>query len=1146
MTHSKSKAFSLIFLFVTLMGITLYSFLSGTTRTAVAAPALQANICFVSLNGTSTTHSSSDGSAVQTAVNAANPGDTLKLAGSCVGITPTAGISQTAYIAKNLTLRGGYTTTNWIVSDPTANPTTLSANNLGRVIVITGTASAEIDSLIVRDGTADAGAGLYVDPAAGLTLRNSQVLSNTSTGLNDGDGGGGLGNLGTTAISDTIFRHNQAEQGGAIRVQSGSVMVSNSTFRDNTATLYGGGIYNNASLTLTQVDILSNTTQTSNGGGLYNTSAGIADVSQSTFGYNQVALYGGGIYAQGQLNLSESHVHHNTSDQDGGGIHTGGILTVTGTTIAYNIVSDDGGGITNLDGQVTLINSTVSHNQGLGNNHNTGGGGFHQYLDVGTPHLHLIHTTIVSNTAVNNGGDGLNISEGLATFTNTVIAYNGTENCKVGGTGSLTSGGYNLEDANTCALTATTDITNTNPLLDSLADNGGPTAGAGQAMETHALLDGSPALDAIPPANCPVNTDQRGISRPQGGNCDIGAFEAADQCFVSLNDSGTTDYTSIDARAVQTAVNAASTGDTLKIAGMCAGVVQTAGIIQTAYISKNLTLQGGYTPDNWLATPDPDANPTVLDAENAGRVVYIDNGAEVTLAGLTLQNGTSTGTGGGVAHFGASLIISDSRILSNTANAGGGIYNDTVLTVTQTTILGNQVSTVGGGIAQDGGDLYVSDSLISGNTATLAGGGVQDDDATAGTMTFSNTTIQNNLSDGIGGGVADVGGPLTLTNTQVLSNSAASGGGGIYKDFGTINLSDSLISGNTARSGGGIDFYVATLNAVSTTLQYNQAITTTGGGINNQAGSVNLLNSTLQHNQAATNGGGYYAGTTSGSSTVISNTTLYSNTATGDGGGIYADQTVVMTNSLLRENYSGDQGGGVYLAVGAEANLYDSQALSNTAVTEGGGVYVANGAVLTSTAGTFGGNGSGNRGGGLFIGGFHAQVLLDETVIDGNSAAVGGGGIGLDRANITILGGQIINNTSGGNGGGLFHYDAGQTVLSGTLVSHNVANGSGGGIGANPGGSNNPGDIQLVLTNITLNHNQADTDGGGLWAVNRLWADLTNSTVFSNTAGDQGGGIYSGSTLTVTNTSLNQNVATMMAAAYMLPVSKFKWTMSEF
>jgi hypothetical protein len=83
--------------------------------------------------------------------------------------------------------------------------------------------------------------------------------------------------------------------------------------------------------------------------------------------------------------------------------------------------------------------------------------------------------------------------------------------------GAINSLGHNLESGSTCGFTATDDITNINPLLGLLQDNGGPTL-------TLALLAGSPAIDKGDNNFCPA-TDQRGYSRPYGIACDIGAYE---------------------------------------------------------------------------------------------------------------------------------------------------------------------------------------------------------------------------------------------------------------------------------------------------------------------------------------------------------------------------------------------------------------------------------------------------------------------------------------------------------------------------------------------------------------------------------------------------------------------------------------------
>jgi hypothetical protein len=82
----------------------------------------------------------------------------------------------------------------------------------------------------------------------------------------------------------------------------------------------------------------------------------------------------------------------------------------------------------------------------------------------------------------------------------------------------VTSLGYNLEDGTSCGLTATGDLVVADAMLGPLQDNGGPT-------ETHDLLPGSPAIDAGSMDCPPPDTDQRGVARPQGAGCDIGAVE---------------------------------------------------------------------------------------------------------------------------------------------------------------------------------------------------------------------------------------------------------------------------------------------------------------------------------------------------------------------------------------------------------------------------------------------------------------------------------------------------------------------------------------------------------------------------------------------------------------------------------------------
>lgn len=243
-------------------------------------------------------------------------------------------------------------------------------------------------------------------------------------------------------------------------------------------------------------------------------------------------LTGGGIYNAGTLTLANSVVRDNIAGSGGGGIINRGELTLVNTSVVSNTVSpNSGGGILNDDGKhLTVIASTISNNRG------NGGSGI---LNGSASYLAILNSTLSDNTnistGVTNGGGILNFS-GTVVLTNTTIAANvsGVFNVAPGTitarnsiiarniTGgdcnkSITSAGYNLDSDGTCVLNATGDLPNTDPKLGSLQNNGGPTF-------TQALLIGSPAIDAGDSNACP-NTDQRGVGRPQGNGCDMGAYE---------------------------------------------------------------------------------------------------------------------------------------------------------------------------------------------------------------------------------------------------------------------------------------------------------------------------------------------------------------------------------------------------------------------------------------------------------------------------------------------------------------------------------------------------------------------------------------------------------------------------------------------
>ena len=245
---------------------------------------------------------------------------------------------------------------------------------------------------------------------------------------------------------------------------------------------------------------------------------------------------GGGIINGGTLRLIDVTVEGNSTGGGGGAIRNGGTLFIGSSTIRGNRAGGDGGGVTNSgDNNVTIYNTTITENSACS------GGGLSNYgFD---DQMHINNTTIVNNraegtySAVCNGG-GISNYAGIVNIRSTLIANNtdaGGEapDCMTGVYAiqglPLTSHGYNLiGDLTGCALKGLRigDVIGRDPLIDVLSDNGGPT-------QTHALLQGSPAIDAgapgapgSGPGSCEP-ADQRGVARPLGNACDIGAFESA-------------------------------------------------------------------------------------------------------------------------------------------------------------------------------------------------------------------------------------------------------------------------------------------------------------------------------------------------------------------------------------------------------------------------------------------------------------------------------------------------------------------------------------------------------------------------------------------------------------------------------------------
>jgi beta-glucanase (GH16 family) len=260
-----------------------------------------------------------------------------------------------------------------------------------------------------------------------------------------------------------------------------------------------GGILNNGNLTLDQVTLSNNTMATGagdfwkGGGGIYNGEGAVLNLIDSTVSGNHAAWSGGGIYSffNTSTTIIRSTVSGNLSNDVGGGIRSLGNMTIINSTISENTSTGwHGGAIFHTDGNMTITNSTIANNVG--------------------PDW--------APSAIFIGSWNPQVVPAL-TLTNTIITGNRWYACEQnasGGMVSLVSSGHNLVQDGSCNP-AGTDLITGDAMIGALALNGGPTL-------THALLPGSPAIDAADHLACPA-IDQRGVTRPQGLGCDIGSFE---------------------------------------------------------------------------------------------------------------------------------------------------------------------------------------------------------------------------------------------------------------------------------------------------------------------------------------------------------------------------------------------------------------------------------------------------------------------------------------------------------------------------------------------------------------------------------------------------------------------------------------------
>ncbi|MAT98579.1 MAG: hypothetical protein CL608_15665 [Anaerolineaceae bacterium] len=338
---------------------------------------------------------------------------------------------------------------------------------------------ADPSSTIV-DGT-DTDSVFTIEGSIAVTLTNL-TITNGNASLPTRFGGGIYVESADVTLDNVIVSNNSAISGGGVYSRGGDIIIRDSRIMNNyvsttSSFASGGGIYvdDNGS-DLAQVLII-NTAVVNNGV------------------YSAVSAGGGGINSSASSLIIENSLISGNLSLGGATIGSAGGIFVNG----------DSDSVTKT---VTIVNSTISENSA-----DYIGGGIYA---TNSAEITLANSTIVSNTANTLGGGIFLGDNSSASLRNMLTALNSPQDCVEGG-GFFHSHDHNLDSDDTCGLTEANDLPATSPLIGPLQDNGGPT-------ETHALVENSPAINAGSNADCP-SQDQRGLIRPQGFVCDIGAYE---------------------------------------------------------------------------------------------------------------------------------------------------------------------------------------------------------------------------------------------------------------------------------------------------------------------------------------------------------------------------------------------------------------------------------------------------------------------------------------------------------------------------------------------------------------------------------------------------------------------------------------------
>ena len=949
----------------------------------------------------------------------------------------------------------------------------------------------------------------------------------------------------TVTLTNATLINGKADKGGAI-YNDGSLTLSDVKLSDNAADSYGGAVFNNGHLVVGNSvfdsnDIVNRGSASVDYGGaaIYNWYDGTLTVSGSNF-TNNIKNYKNGdrlvgaVATIGDATISDSYFVNNAG-RWGGAISASGYLIagddVNTLTVSGSTFKENGGlygaGIFVWGSDFTVSDCVFDKNTASGKGNmtpNNNNGAAIEVTDTNKAIAGIITGSKFTNNKAQYGG-AIDICEGNIKITDSEFVNNSAD---------VEGGAIDINTVNGNPEVSISD----SKFINNSASYGGAIVNVKDlTVRNTEFVNNTP--DAI--------FNYVGF----GGNLDLGIENFTDlQNAIGL----VTGTLTLNQNVVMTDDEAAN-------------------FVNGVIINKNIRIDGkGHT----------------IDAKNLGRIFEIDGGFAVTLTNVTLTNGNAT-VGGAIYNFGNldlvhvnfvnnaakyggaimnyayGLVLDDSTFVNNTAKIGGAIYNSADCFVVGNSTFANNTATSNGGVIFNygigfvvGNSTFVNNSAADGAGAILNGGRG---------FVVGNSTFANNTATSKGGAIYNYGIGFVVGNST-FANNTAKDAGAVYNEGDNSVVGNSTFVNNTAKYGGAImnDAYGLVLD--DSTFTNNTA--KIGGAIYNSADCFVVGNSTFVNNSAADGAGAILNG---GRGFVVGNSTFANNTATSKGGAIINNGKLVVDNSVFEDNAANYYGGAIFnwddLQVtnsafdGNDILVRNIRAMDN--VDHGGAAIYnwkngkldisksnftnniknyKNGNLLVGAVATIGDatisdsyfvNNSGRWGGALSVMGGESSSATNFIDIDGtkfvNNSALYGGAMFVWGSSYSISNSVFDNNSAFGKGnmtpnnnnGGALVVTQGNIPISGTIINSNFTNNK-----AQYGGAAWINEGTVDISNSNFINNTATVEAGAIGfepAYTKITATVHGTNFINNTAGVDGGAIYSNGDLRISDSDFDNNKA---------------------